>query len=115
MSKMTIFSLVIPLLIFFQGVDSLKTDGIQCLDESGNPVDWLILYKLPNSLKKPKRDPLEGDYLSKRMSTQNINGQTKQTNITNNLANDDRKFVSKDSKKNLLQLGQVCSISFWPL
>jgi Deoxyribonuclease II len=39
-------------LAFFSAASMSQVLGLQCVDESGSAVDWLIMYKLPKEAGK---------------------------------------------------------------
>jgi hypothetical protein len=91
--------------------------GIQCVDENGATVDWLIIYKLPNTLFK-SGNGIKPKNAKNRMALNKNKAQTNEAIAKKGLpwkgttakkgsngANAEK--PSNGTKKNLLQSGQV--------
>lgn len=110
--RLTLFLIFILCLL-----DSANAVGIQCVDENGATVDWLIIYKLPNTLIK-SGNGIKPENGKNRMALDKnkaqANGTTTKKGMPwkgttakkdSNGANAEKPF--NGTKKNLLQSGQV--------
>ena len=118
--RFTLFLITLIFILCF--LDSLDSVGIQCVDENGTTVDWLILYKLPNTLNNPSNgtNAKSAKNAKNRLASKNNKAQPNGTNTKKDLpskgatakkasngTNAEKPF-NNGTKKNLLQSGQVC-------
>jgi hypothetical protein len=113
--KFSLFPISLAIILHYVGLLKAAA-GLQCLDESGNPVDWIILYKLPKSLNRHK--PWKTSKIVRNAQPILMDKINEINNTTNNFSfnetNDERKFTSKRPKKNFFQLGKVC-VTLWAI